>query len=46
MPTQKLSGNVKSNVDLIIDDGEYVCGGNFTDDERAIYAIPLLCAAN
>ena len=29
----KLTSNVKANVEIIISDGEYACGGSFTDDE-------------
>ena len=32
-PNTKLTGNVKANVEFIISDGEYACGGSFTDDE-------------
>ena len=29
----KLNGNVKMNVDYLIADSEYACGGSFVDDE-------------
>lgn len=29
----KLTGNIKANVDYLISEGEYACGGTFADDE-------------
>ena len=34
---EKLSGNVKTNVDYLIADGECACGGSFVDEESYLH---------
>ena len=46
---EKLSGNVKTNVDCLVADGKYPCGGSFVDNASCRYSVvarrQLTCAS-